>query len=180
MKLEEITTLQQTATASRFNIYADMDGVFADMAKLAKKISGVDILMADHTNNQPLIDKFEQALLQYTNAGHQFWLELDMLPDAQELWNRIQIYNPELLTDVSQKVPTCQQQKINWAKKHLEPNIIVNCVNSPEEKSNYASGSSILIDDSPACIDPWIAKGGIGILHKNTKDTIARLKELGL
>jgi len=35
-----------------------------------------------------------------------------------------------------------------------------------------------LIDDLPRNIDPWIEAGGIGILHKNTEDTIKKLKKI--
>ena len=44
----------------------------------------------------------------------------------------------------------------------------------------YANEHSILIDDMQKNIDQWKAAGGIGILHTNAKDTIKKLKDLGL
>jgi DNA-binding ferritin-like protein len=39
---------------------------------------------------------------------------------------------------------------------------------------------SVLFDDMQKNIDQWKAHGGIGILHTNAKDTIKKLKDLGL
>jgi hypothetical protein len=38
--------------------------------------------------------------------------------------------------------------------------------------------NSILVDDTKKKINGWRAAGGIGILHKNTKDTIKQLNEI--
>jgi hypothetical protein len=51
-----------------------------------------------------------------------------------------------------------------------------------KQKQDFAKKNgipNILIDDYPENIREWEAKGGIGILHKNAADTIARLKKLG-
>ena len=45
---------------------------------------------------------------------------------------------------------------------------------------NYSSKNKILIDDKPETIDNWNNAGGIGILYKNTPDTLKQLKKLGL
>jgi hypothetical protein len=42
------------------------------------------------------------------------------------------------------------------------------------------SKNKILIDDKPETIDNWNNAGGIGILYKNTPDTLKQLKTLGL
>jgi hypothetical protein len=50
------------------------------------------------------------------------------------------------------------------------------------DKKKYAKSNgipNILIDDWEPNIAEWNAAGGIGILHKNTEDTIQRLKKLG-
>ena len=51
---------------------------------------------------------------------------------------------------------------------------------SGADKHKYAAPNHILIDDRMKAIGPWRKAGGIGILHKDTKDTIAKLKLLGL
>jgi hypothetical protein len=47
-------------------------------------------------------------------------------------------------------------------------------------KAEYAEPNAILIDDQPKSIDPFIAAGGIGILHTSAANTIKELKKLGL
>ena len=49
-----------------------------------------------------------------------------------------------------------------------------------EDKQNYSSPNSILIDDRPSNIEQWRNKGGIGILHINTNDTLKQLKKYGI
>jgi hypothetical protein len=48
------------------------------------------------------------------------------------------------------------------------------------EKQNFSGENKILIDDMANTIEEWNAKGGIGIHHTSTADTIKQLKELGL
>ena len=48
------------------------------------------------------------------------------------------------------------------------------------EKQLFAGENRILIDDLAKTIDEWNAKGGIGILHTSTANTIKELKKLGL
>ena len=50
----------------------------------------------------------------------------------------------------------------------------------PEKKQNYSGTNKILIDDRPDNIEQWRSKGGIGILHTNTADTLKQLQNIGL
>jgi len=49
------------------------------------------------------------------------------------------------------------------------------------DKWKYATGKpgqqNILIDDTANKLNPWMEKGGIGILHVSAADTIRQLKE---
>jgi hypothetical protein len=60
-----------------------------------------------------------------------------------------------------------KRQKLVWLRKH---NITykANFVRSKQEKANYATPESILIDDSVGCIDPFVRAGGHGILHNDS------------
>ena len=44
----------------------------------------------------------------------------------------------------------------------------------------YSGINKILIDDRPDNIEQWRSKGGIGILHTNTADTLKQLQAYGL
>ena len=48
------------------------------------------------------------------------------------------------------------------------------------DKQKYAAPNHILIDDRKSNIDQWVSRGGVGILHTSTADTIRQLKKLGL
>ena len=48
------------------------------------------------------------------------------------------------------------------------------------KKPEYSGKNRILIDDRAQTIKEWRSKGGIGILHTSTSDTIEKLKKLGL
>ena len=49
-----------------------------------------------------------------------------------------------------------------------------------ENKPDYASPTSILIDDYPKNIKEWENKGGIGIVHKSAEQTLRALEKLGV
>ena len=71
---------------------------------------------------------------------------------------------------------TAKKQKQEWYEEHfpiLRDNVI--CVDKSPDKAAYAHHRAILIDDRMKSIEPWIAAGGIGILHKNSQDTIQQL-----
>ena len=81
----------------------------------------------------------------------------------------------EILTSMGTHDPIqgneAQRQKIKWLNKYNIP-YKPNFTRNKEEKANYATPSSILIDDSSGCIGPFIAAGGHGILHTTSSETI--------
>lgn len=68
-------------------------------------------------------------------------------------------------------------QKIIWLRKHDIP-YKANIVPGRKLKKNYATPDTVLIDDTEDVISDFNRAGGIGILHKDVKDTIKKLKEL--
>jgi 5'(3')-deoxyribonucleotidase len=144
-------------------LYLDMDGVLADFNK-------------EYTKYDPQKDdrkKFRSAVI-----DHQIFEKLDFMPDTQELLNHVTRLNNvriEILTSMGTHDPfqanCAKYQKINWLKSKNIP-YKANFVHSKIEKAAYATPTSILIDDSVGCIDPFKAKGGYGILHTNSSDTI--------
>lgn len=47
-----------------------------------------------------------------------------------------------------------------------------------KDKQYHCEVGDILIDDSSINIEQWRARGGIGILHTSTDDTIEQLRKL--
>ena len=143
-------------------LYLDMDGVLADFNK-------------EYTKFDPLKEdrkKFRSAVLE-----HQIFTKLDFLPDTQELLNHVSKLHGvtvEILTSMGTHDPVqgeaAKQQKLQWLNKYNIP-YRANFVRNKEEKAQYATPRSILIDDSVGCISPFNEAGGHGILHTNSSNT---------
>jgi hypothetical protein len=150
-------------------LYLDMDGVLADFNKAYTKY---DPLKEDRK-------RFRQAVLDY-----KIFEDLDFMPDTQELLNhvsRLHGVRIEILTSMGTHDPfqgnEAKRQKQLWLNKHNIP-YKANFVRNKQEKSQYATPTSILIDDSVGCIAPFNAAGGHGILHKHSSETIRILDSI--
>jgi 5'(3')-deoxyribonucleotidase len=146
-----------------------MDGVLANFDKEYKK----------YDPNKEDRKKFRSSVL-----DHHIFEKLDFMPDTQELLDyvaQLQNVHIEILTSMGTNDPfqafEAKKQKLKWLNDH-NISYKANFVHSKQEKSNYAGSTSILIDDSVGCIDPYIAAGGHGILHKNAAETIQQLKSI--
>ena len=144
-------------------LYLDMDGVLADFNKEYAK----------YDPNKEDRKKFRSAVL-----DHQIFEKLDFMPDTLELLNhvsRLHGIKIEILTSMGTHDPfqgnSAKYQKLNWLQKHNIP-YKANFVRNKKEKAQYATPTSILIDDSPGCVSPFIEAGGHGILHHKASETI--------
>jgi 5'(3')-deoxyribonucleotidase len=144
-------------------LYLDMDGVLADFHKEYIKYD------PDKSDRK----KFRASVLQ-----NNIFEKLDYMPDTQELLNHVSKLNGvniEILTSMGTHEPiqgaAARMQKQKWLNAHNIP-YKANFVRNKAEKAQYATPTSILIDDSPGCISPFIEKGGHGILHHKSSETI--------
>lgn len=147
-------------------LYLDMDGVLADFHKAYIK----------YDPNKDDRKKFRASVMEY-----KIFEDLDFMPDTQELLNHVSKLhgiNVEILTSMGTHDPIqgeeAKRQKLKWLNAKNIP-YKANFVRSKEEKANYATPNSILIDDSVGCISPFIRAGGHGILHTNSSETISIL-----
>lgn len=150
-------------------LYLDMDGVLCNFDKAYR---AYDPEKSDRK-------RFRQAVLDF-----KIFETLENMPDAQELLNhvsRLHVVTVEILTSVGTfdeiQGNSAKTQKIKWLNDHNIP-YRTNFSRNKEEKSKWATPSSILIDDSSGCVAPFIAKGGHAILHKNSSETIRILDSL--
>lgn len=143
-------------------LYLDMDGVLCNFDKAYRT----------YDPNKDDRRKFRSAVMDY-----KIFEDLEFMPDAQELLSHVKKLHDvdiEILTSMGTHDPfqgaEAKRQKLVWLEKHgitYKPNF----VRSKEEKSEYATPESILVDDSVGCISPFIRKGGHGILHTNSSET---------
>jgi hypothetical protein len=144
-------------------LYLDMDGVLADFNKAYTKY---DPYKEDRK-------KFRSAVMEY-----KIFEDLEFMPDTQELLNhvsRLRGVDVQILTSMGTHDPVqgeeAKRQKMKWLDKMNIP-YKPNFSRNKEEKSNFAHPNAILIDDSSGCIGPFVAKGGHGILHSHSSETI--------
>jgi hypothetical protein len=149
-------------------LYLDMDGVLCNFDKAYRAI---DPEKVDRK-------KFRDAVF-----IHKIFEDLEFMPDTQELLNyvcKLENINIEILTSMGTydaiQGNHARSQKLHWLNKYNIP-YKANFVRAKQEKSNFAHDRAILVDDSIGCITPFNAKGGHGILHTKSSDTIQQIHD---
>ena len=157
-------------------IYCDMDGVLCDFAKGVERVIGKSITQWSYGSKSEKWDKIK--------ATPKFWHTLPWENGGKQLWSFISKYKPHILSAYVEESfdPNCIPGKSHWARTNL--GIAPGNVNLVKrvQKQNYAKVAgqpAILIDDYKKNTDQFTAKGGIGILHTSTSNTIRELKKLG-
>lgn len=166
--------------AEDYKIYVDLDGVMADFVGGVRKLLNGDYSEEQYEADSKYRNKMWKALGEYQKQGGEFFYELGPMADASTLWSYVARYNPEVLTAAGNPEYNADQQKRRWVSENIGPNVKVNVTRKSRDKAQYADKNHILIDDKEKSINPWIAAGGIGILHTSAEDTIAQLKKLGI
>ena len=166
------------AIRPKYMIFCDMDGVVANFDKGYKDLTGISTKHADAQGKNEFWDLFRYSLDNKQMSEYDYWANLEWQPGGQELWNYIKPYSPYVLTAPSYN-PESREAKRAWAEEHLSG--MKNIYFRPAKfKADFSGKNRILIDDRADTIESWNAKGGIGIHHVSAKDTIEKLKQLGL
>ena len=143
-------------------IFCDLDGVLVDLEAGIRKLPDGEARLSAGSGKWKL-------------PNHDgFWADLPWMSDGRQLWNAIKGSKPTILTKAPRNNPYAPGNKKSWVRKNLGdvPTIVVTGT-----KSGHAEKGHILIDDMEKNISEWRARGGIGILHKNTSATLAELKK---
>ena len=155
----------------KYDIFLDLDGVLADFDTHFQTISG-GIPPTEYESTYGK-SKFWDLIGEH---GSEWWVNIPWMKDGDELYNYVKKYKPQILTTPSRSQDS-RLGKEQWAKNHTSGVR----VNFSFDKGEFAMpGNSILIDDKEKNIKSFENAGGIGILHKNTKNTINQLQILGL
>ena len=161
-----------------FKIFVDMDGVLTDFDKVVQD----GFLKQWNKDNKTKIKDgwgFEAKYgsksfwSQVEKMGLKFWLEMPWTKDGKKLWNFVKGMNVEILSTPSQDSDSMKGKNI-WCERELGDVKVT----LTRQKQSKAKPNAILIDDLKKNIDKFTVAGGIGILHKNTEDTIKKLKEI--
>ena len=154
-------------------IYCDMDMVLCDFLKGAEEVLGTSFIKADKTKRWPTI-----------SAKKDFWVSLEWMPGSKKMWTFINKYNAHILSAYSTKDANSRKGKLDWLRKNakLTQRSRIHLV-LREDKQKFAMTQdgkpNLLIDDYIKNINEFKARGGIGIHHTSSSNTIAELKKLG-
>jgi 5'-nucleotidase len=152
-------------------IYIDMDGVIADFSKRYKEKFRVT---PEETRNDKEFNGYFDKFI-----DDEEFITLDLMPDADELLHFVsQIDVPKEILSSTARPKNHEMiapQKQKWLNTH-KIDYKANFVPGKSLKYKYATPNSIIIDDTKSVIEDWNKAGGIGILHRDAKSTIAILK----
>ena len=153
-------------------IYCDMDGVLADFEKGVKDMIG---------------GKFSDA--RWDELPDDFFLQLEPMKDAKQLWDFIGKYDPFILTAIprSSRGPISARaadDKARFMKRWFGIDQKDMYPVQRKNKANFAMDGrdgrpNILIDDHLGNIQEFRKARGIGVHHKSASNTIKQLKEIG-
>lgn len=148
-------------------IYLDMDGVIADFDKGYRSIYGCNCRDDPNRNHWT----------EFVEGGG--FANLNLMEDAFDLVKAVTRLQArvEVLSCIGNRGDqnNVARQKREWliAKGFY---FTTNFTFTKKEKSDYALPTSLLIDDSKACIDPFVERGGHAILHENAASTIKQIE----
>jgi hypothetical protein len=170
---KQIKEEAEQAPQSQYKIYCDMDGVLCDFDKQFSDSNPEHLSPSEYIAKYST-SKFWKLIDSYKEK---FWSEMEWMPDGKQLWEYISKYNPTLLSAPSYEASSRFGKRL-WVDKNLSGTKLI--LAAADKKQNYSKPNRILIDDKESNIEQWRSQGGIGILHKNTADTIKQLQQYGL
>lgn len=148
-------------------LFFDIDGVLADFVGGALKVHGAaspwDIEEnKGNYNFQELLglsaSKFWEPL------EHNFWAELDPLPEGMAVLRLFSAINTTYLSTSPSLSPGCSSGKHEWVNKHLPQHARNLFIGSQKQVFGRIPGA-VLIDDCDTNIDKFRDAGGTGILY---------------
>lgn len=149
-------------------LFLDLDGVLADFDGFLERVLGI---VSDRNQERP---DFWDTLRAYKGR---LYFDMEPFPRAKEMFKALREFNPTILTGVPKSIPRAYEDKVEWVKKHIDPEVaVIGC--KSWEKFKYGSPGDILVDDWNKYQTNWEKMGGIFILHKNVDDSVAQVRNL--
>jgi 5'(3')-deoxyribonucleotidase len=154
-----------------YRVAFDSDGVIADFDALVYEILG-----QRHIHEVPKGTMWKE-IERYDREVAPFFESLGIMPGVERMLDFAHQHFSEVfvLTASGYTPADGAAQKRRWYSRHF-PHLRVEVVPKSPDKAAFATPTTILVDDRSKSIDPWVAAGGIGILHTSVEDTIAQLR----
>ena len=152
-------------------LYCDMDQVLVAFLTGVKQITGQDFQRMNRDTRWKTINNVKG-----------FWENLEWMPGAKRLYQRISKYDPYILSAFTPKDSRSKGGKIKWVLKNTRIPKSHIIVTKRADKQSYATQNgefSVLIDDYLKNIKEWENKGGVGIHHTDISKTLKELSNLG-
>jgi len=147
-------------------IFCDLDGVLVDFEK------GVQQLFGKPIKNIP-----NKQLWSTAARIPGFYSNLPWMEQGRQLWDQLKHLAPTILT-AAPIGSWAEGQKRCWVDRELgkEVPMIVSTKKFEHCPSGYPP--AILIDDRLIHCEAWETVGGIAILHRDTNETLEKLREI--
>ena len=162
-------------------IYFDMDNVLADFDRGDRELCKIQPLVQEDSTEEDRVGLWDAV----RGIDH-FYDKLEPVEGAVELFRLAHSRygnNCEILTAIpkpKRRIQHAAEDKIEWARRILSPDVKVNTVFKEEKKDHCTGKDCILIDDLTGNIEEWEMNGGTGLLFRGTEGAMKKLKELGV
>jgi hypothetical protein len=147
-------------------LYLDCDGVLADFDKGATAILG---LPPKEFVERHGLGRFWQTLARAPD----FYFGLPLMGDAMELFDTVRHLHPIILTGLPLG-NWAAEQKVRWAAKYFPGTRIITTL--ARDKRDHAGEGDVLVDDQDRHQHLWVEAGGVFILHRSARESIAALQ----
>lgn len=160
--------------AQKNTIWLDSDGVMMDFDKHALEIFG---MTAERFEYQYGTEEFWNTI---RTRDPEFFLNLDLTPDAMTLYLSVQHLPHAILTGIPREgVNENSNQKIESFRRRFGESLKIYCTQA-SKKWTYCVPGDILIDDRFRYSKKWENAGGTFIHHKSAQESIEKLREIGV
>ena len=146
-------------------LYLDCDGVLADFDAGVRELLGI--------GPQEFMDRRGKGTFwKKLAAAPDFYARLPLMPDARELFDAVKHLDPVILTGLPLG-KWAAPQKVRWAAEHFPGTRILTVM--ARDKRNHCNPGDVLVDDMDRHRHLWEEAGGIFVLHKNARESLAEL-----
>lgn len=147
-------------------LFLDLDGVLADFDR------GVELLLGQRRDQPP-----PPRMWAVIAKAPAFYDTLEMMADAQILWDFCKPFAPTILTGLP-RGKWAEPQKRRWVANMLGRDVDVITTMS-RDKHKFSGPGHVLVDDRVKLREAWQQQGGLFIHHVSAARGIAALRKAG-